>query len=104
MLMNRLLMTGLVLGVVGQTYAADADLQIKVDWKTFLAQHDLVWKAAPTSPFTGPFVGNGVVGAMLYQQEDCLRLDIGRTDVAEHAHGRQVLRSRAHRAAADWAF
>jgi len=85
MLMSRLLMTGLVLGAVGQTYAADADLQIKVDWKTFLARHDLVWKAAPTGPFTGPFVGNGVVGAMLYQQEDSLRLDIGRTDVAEHA-------------------
>ncbi len=83
--MNRLLMTGLVLSVVGQACAADTDLQVKVDWKTFLARHDLVWKAAPTGPFTGPFVGNGVVGAMLYQQEDCLRLDIGRTDVAEHA-------------------
>jgi len=65
--------------------AGDAGPQVKVDWKTFLARHDLVWKATPTGPFTCPFVGNGVMGAMLYQEEEFLRLDIGRTDVAEHA-------------------
>jgi hypothetical protein len=72
--------------MTGHTAAAgETDLQVKVDWSAFLGRHDLVWKAAPRGPFTGPFVGNGVVGAMLYQQEESLRLDIGRTDVAEHA-------------------
>jgi len=65
--------------------AGETDLHVNVDWASFLARHDLVWKAAPTGPFTGPFVGNGVLGAMLYQQEGSLRLDVGRTDVAEHA-------------------
>lgn len=65
--------------------ALDTDPQVRVDWKTFLARHDLVWKAAPSGPFTCPFVGNGVVGAMLYEEDASLRLDIGRTDVTEHA-------------------
>lgn len=46
--------------------AGETDLQIKVDWKTFLARHDLVWKAAPTDYSDAPFVGNGLLSAMLY--------------------------------------
>ena len=66
--------------------AGETDLRLNVAWEAFLARHDLVWKAAPTDYFDAPFVGNGILGAMLYKQGDqFLRLDVGRTDVAEHA-------------------
>ena len=57
----------------------------KVDWKSFLARHDLVWDRTPDDYFTAPFLGNGLLGAMFYCWNDGeFRLDIGRTDVVEH--------------------
>lgn len=55
-----------------------------VDWKTFLSRHDLVWEKTPRDYFDTPFVGNGLLGAMLYQPEgELLRLDVGSTEVVE---------------------
>ena len=59
----------------------------KVDWKVFLSRHDLRWNRLPTSYFDAPFVGNGLLGAMLYQpSENLLRLDIGSSAVVERRH------------------
>ncbi len=55
-----------------------------VDWKGFLSRHDLIWEKTPRSFFDSPFVGNGLLGAMLYQPEgELLRLDVGSTEVVE---------------------
>lgn len=57
----------------------------QVDWKSFLSKHDLIWEKTPDDYFTAPFLGNGLLGAMLYCEDgEKLRLDIGRTDVVEH--------------------
>lgn len=73
-------------GSTADAVAGETGLRVNVDWASFLARHDLVWNAAPTAYSDAPFVGNGILGAMLYQEgTDSLRLDIGRTDVAEHA-------------------
>ena len=50
--------------------AGKTSLQVDVDWETFLARHDLIWEVAPTEPLKSPFVGNGLMGAMLYQEGD----------------------------------
>lgn len=57
----------------------------QIDWKTFLSRHDLVWDKTPDSYFNAPFLGNGLLGAMLYQPSgNMLRLDIGSSEVLEH--------------------
>lgn len=56
-----------------------------LDWESFLSRHDLVWQKTPDNYFNAPFIGNGLLGAMIYQPEgEPLRLDIGRTDIVDH--------------------
>lgn len=53
-------------------------------WSEFLKRHDLVFDQMPTSYFDCPFVGNGLLGAMLYKPAGLpVRLDIGSTEVVE---------------------
>jgi hypothetical protein len=50
----------------------------KVDWAKFLSRHDLKWSRPSTDWYSGAFIGNGELGAMIYQENDyALRWDIG---------------------------
>jgi alpha-L-fucosidase 2 len=54
------------------------------DWKSFLSRHDLIWSALPSEWESGAFIGNGLLGAMIYSQdENEVQWDIGRSDVTE---------------------
>jgi len=56
-----------------------------VDWPAFMARHDLVWSQLPGAWHEGAFLGNGLLGAMIYGDRDqALRFDLGRSDVVEH--------------------
>ncbi len=56
-----------------------------VDWPKFLSRHDLKWTRLTTDWFSGAFIGNGELGAMIYQENEyALRWDIGRSDVTDH--------------------
>ena len=58
---------------------------MQVDWPGFLARHDLVWDALPTHFDYGAFLGNGMLGATIYQDgPNRLRFEMGRSDVTEH--------------------
>lgn len=66
---------------------AQPKLQLNLDWKHFLSKQDLVWNQMPKDYFEGAFVGNGLLGAMVFkdeQQPNALRFEIGRTDVYDH--------------------
>ena len=56
-----------------------------VDWAEFLSRHDLKWSRLSTDWYSGAFIGNGELGAMIYQENEySLRWDIGRSDVTDH--------------------
>ena len=58
---------------------------VQVDWPDFLARHDLIWTKAPKAWCDGPFLGNGMLGSMLYQlDEHTLRISLGRADAEDH--------------------
>jgi hypothetical protein len=60
-------------------------VQVKVDWAKFLVRHDFVWDQPPPDWWSGAFVGNGVIGAMIYRgDETSFRWDVGRSDVYDH--------------------
>lgn len=66
-------------------YLNAVGIENKIDWKSFLSRHDMVWAKMPTDYFNAPFLGNGLLGAMLYQPSgSLLRLDIGSSEVLEH--------------------
>ena len=63
----------------------DAVVQTQIDWPAFLARHDMVWDSLPKNFDCGAFLGNGMLGATIYQESDNrLRFEMGRADVTEH--------------------
>jgi alpha-L-fucosidase 2 len=62
--------------------------QVHLDWnwESFLAQNDMEWVVKPVNWDEGAFIGNGLMGAMIYgeengQKRNVLRFVSGRTDV-----------------------
>ena len=51
-----------------------------------MAKHDLVWESLPTKWEEAPYLGNGNMGSMIYQdgENNTLRLQIFRVDVQDH--------------------
>lgn len=61
-----------------------AEAQSAVDWSQFLARHDLVWDRPATNWESGAFIGNGLLGAMIYSGgTNALQWDVGRSDVID---------------------
>ncbi len=55
-----------------------------VDWPTFLRPHDMHFDALPGGWQEAPHFGNALIGSMLYQVENSIRLEIFRGDVHDH--------------------
>jgi alpha-L-fucosidase 2 len=77
-------------------FAQAAQVRSDVDWEKFLARQDLVWNSMPTNWESGAFIGNGLLGAMIYTGgTNALQWDVGRSDVTDKgdrvAIGRFVL-------------
>ena len=86
----------LLLSAFGAIHDSNGDrskawpITLSVDWPSFLAKQDPVWDRLPTNYFEGPFVGNGLVGAIIFRDDketNCLRVEIGRPDVYDHRPG-----------------
>ncbi|WP_261381507.1 glycosyl hydrolase family 95 catalytic domain-containing protein [Paenibacillus cremeus] len=61
-------------------------VRLELDWETFLAPNDMEWVVKPVSWDEGAFIGNGLLGAMIYGEENAkkrhvLRFVTGRTDI-----------------------
>ncbi|MCY2996190.1 MAG: hypothetical protein NTY19_51325 [Planctomycetota bacterium] len=79
-----ILVTALLLAPLAALHAAEL-VTDEVDWPAFLNRHDLVWETLPTQFDYGAFLGNGLLGAMIYRDgENRLRWEMGRADVTEH--------------------
>jgi hypothetical protein len=67
---------------------SDISVDTEVDWERFLERHDLVWDSMATKWEEAPFIGNGMIGTMVWQNGDhSLKWDIGRGDVQDHRPG-----------------
>ena len=59
-----------------------------IDWENFLDRHDLLWDRMATKWEEAPFLGNGMMGTMVWQTGDrTLRWDMGCGDVQDHRPG-----------------
>ena len=79
-----------IFGVLNDSNGDQIKLQpitLQVDWPSFISHQDPVWSRMPENYFEGPFVGNGLVGAILFRDDkntNSIRIQIGRTDVYDH--------------------
>ncbi|OCT11481.1 hypothetical protein A8709_07375 [Paenibacillus pectinilyticus] len=59
----------------------------RIDWKSFLECQDLHWNHKPGSWNEGAFIGNGLLGAIIYSElEDEMVWHVGRTDVTQQVN------------------
>ncbi|MDO4856516.1 MAG: alpha-L-fucosidase [Thermoguttaceae bacterium] len=59
-----------------------------INWEDFLARQDLIWETLPDSYFESSFLGNGLMGTMIYKRSDHeIAFDVGRTDITDHRLG-----------------
>ncbi len=83
----KILIILLIFSMSRQIMAQSSLLKLDVNWSSYLKQHDLVWNTLPKDYFEGAFVGNGLLGAILFKDDrlpNTLRFEIGRTDVYDH--------------------
>ncbi len=58
-----------------------------IDWPSFMARHDLTWDEIPRAWPEGAFIGNGLLGSMIYALPgEALRFDAGRSDVCDRGN------------------
>jgi hypothetical protein len=75
------------LPVMAQQQIGVSSVNLKVNWQAYLSRHDMVWDTMPGDYFEAPFVGNGLLGTIVFKdnlQSNTLRFEIGRTDVYDH--------------------
>ncbi|WEK20978.1 MAG: hypothetical protein P0Y49_07480 [Candidatus Pedobacter colombiensis] len=83
--MKRIVILLLLSGLFQQTYA---QIQNKINWDSFMSRNDLIFDSLSTKWEEGAFLGNGLLGVMVYREDaNTLRFDLGRTDVVEHVEG-----------------
>ena len=62
-----------------------ADVDVEINWKSFLRRSDLVWTSLPSDWKTAPFIGNGLMGTQpMLRDRSSLDFAISRTDVFDH--------------------
>lgn len=72
-------------GVAAESPHLGSVFKPEVDWEQFLGRQDLLWSKLPKVWNEAPFMGNGMMGAMVMQQDkQTIRWEIGRGDVQDH--------------------
>ena len=56
-----------------------------INWREMMKDNDLIWKKVPSDMTEAPPLGNGLIGSMIWIEENSIRLQVFRTDVHDHA-------------------
>ena len=64
---------------------SDSRVHADLNWKEMMKNHDLLWKKIPSEMTEAPPLGNGLIGSMIWIEENKIRLHLFRTDVHDHA-------------------
>ncbi|MES2653341.1 MAG: hypothetical protein V4663_16495 [Bacteroidota bacterium] len=69
-------------------FPALAQFKNAIDYKSFFQRQDLVYDSLSNKWEDGAFLGNGLLGVMVYKEdENAIRFDLGRIDVVDHREG-----------------
>jgi len=72
----------------GNTASFEVDkqnLKFNIDWGKMMKNHDLIWLKVPSDMTEAPHFGNGLIGSMIWIEENNIRLQVFRSDVHDHA-------------------
>lgn len=79
--MHRFILT--ILFSLFFTHQINGQIELKINWLEFMNRHNLVWNTFPSRWENSLFIGNGIVGSMIYATKDSSRIRwyLGRSDV-----------------------
>lgn len=60
------------------------EIDVDISWSEFLSRHDMLWTRTPRDWVEAPWLGNGLIGCILWQEGERLRLQVFRRDVEDH--------------------
>jgi alpha-L-fucosidase 2 len=66
-------------------HSGSYDIHAKINWREMMKDHDLIWKKVPADMTGAPHFGNGLIGSMIWFEENGIRLQVFRSDVHDHA-------------------
>lgn len=85
--MNKRIIIALLL-LAGFFNQGTAQVRSNINWDSFMSRNDLLFDSLSTKWEEGAFLGNGLLGVMVYRENaNTLRFDLGRTDVVDHVEG-----------------
>jgi alpha-L-fucosidase 2 len=70
----------------GNGHASPWRLRERVQWERFLKDQDLIWGRIPETWYEGPFLGDGLLGSMVYQEpgQNKIRFTVQHGRVQDH--------------------
>lgn len=69
--------------------AEAANVKTDVDWPAFMKKQDMVWETLPEYWYESAYMGNGMLGLMIYKEpkQNYIRLETGNCSVHDHRPG-----------------
>jgi len=58
--------------------------EMPIDWPSFIGRHDMTFDKLPANWTEAPHFGNAMIGSMLYQEGETIKLQVFRADVQDH--------------------
>ena len=81
----------LCLSVTGYTSASARTEKVKtdIDWPAFMQKQDLIWEILPEYWYESAYMGNGMLGLMIYKEpgQNYIRFETGNCSVHDHKAG-----------------
>lgn len=64
-------------------------VKLNVDWPEFIGKQDMVWEELPEYWYESAYMGNGMLGLMIYKEpgKNYIRLETGNCAVHDHRNG-----------------
>lgn len=73
------------------SWGSNSDYHIKeqIDWSAFMERQDPVWDVWPENWYESAFMGNGMMGLMVYREpkSNFIRFETGYSEVHDHRPG-----------------
>lgn len=83
--MLRFIIVFLLFSIRAQSFG---QIQNTNDYLSYFSKQDLIFDSLSTNWEDGAFLGNGLLGVMVYREAaNSIRFDLGRTDVVDHLEG-----------------
>ena len=82
-----------VVSLCVMTGTAALSVKLDVDWPQFMSKQDMVWETLPEYWYESAYMGNGMLGLMIYKEpgQNYIRLETGNCAVHDHRKGKNDL-------------